>query len=97
MNKDILPGKNRDLVTDAYGRESLNLCNISGLIIANGRVNNGDFTFHMVSVESMDLLLSYTDLQNIKEFTILEQNEFSDHSPLSFRILGKRQVIFFVT
>ena len=41
----FLPRKNQDQILDSYGRKLLNLCKNTGLLIANGRINNGDFTF----------------------------------------------------
>ena len=46
VNIDLWPRHNKDLIVEAYGRKLLNLCkNTTGLLIANGRLNDGDFTF----------------------------------------------------
>ena len=53
-------------------------------MIANGSLNDGEFTFqgsHGSSTVDY-VLLNNHDFQYVTEFTILEQNEFSDHSPL---------------
>ena len=83
-NIDLLPRTNKDLIVDAYGRKLLNLCKNTGLLIANGRLNDGEFTFQGSQGSStVDyILLNNHDFQYVNEFTILEQNEFSDHSPL---------------
>ena len=72
------------LIVDAYGRTLLNLCKDTSLLIANGSLNDGEFTFqgsHGSSTVDY-VLLNNHDFQYVTEFTILEQNEFSDHSPL---------------
>ena len=72
------------LIVDAYGRKLLNFCKDTNLLIANGSLNDGDFTFQGSQGSStVDyVLLNNHDFQYVTEFTILEQNEFSDHSPL---------------
>lgn len=61
INKDILPRKNRDLLADAYGRKLLSLCKTPGLIIANGRLSNGDFIF--MSMARVRLPIYYLAVQ----------------------------------
>ena len=84
VNIDLLPRRNKDLIVDAFGRKLLNICKDTSLLIANGSLNDGDFTFQGLHGSStVDyVLLNNHDFQYVTEFTILEQNEFSDHSPL---------------
>ena len=79
FNIDLWPRHNTYLIVDDYGRTLLNLCKNTGLLIANGRLNDGDFTFqglHGSSTVDDDLLNNHA-FQLVNEFTILEQREFS--------------------
>jgi len=64
-------------------------------LIANGRLNGGDFTFQDTIQGSSTVdynLLNIQDCQYVHEFTVLEQNEFSDNSPLNLCI-GKQRAL----
>ncbi|MEW8545253.1 MAG: reverse transcriptase family protein, partial [Candidatus Thiodiazotropha sp.] len=86
---------NKDCVIDYHGLRLLELCQATGLLIVNGRLfndmNQGKFTFCSQAGQStVDYLL--TDLSNfdiLSFFDVLDFNEFSDHSPISFCICTK--------
>ena len=97
-NKVDVPSRaNKDRVLDYYGRYLLELCQCTGLLIANGRLfndkNTGNFTFYSHQGQStVDyLLLNFCDFDTLSHFEISEFNEFSDHAPLSFNIYLNNQ------
>lgn len=75
---------------DHYGERLLDMCQTTGLLIANGRLyndqNHGKLTFCSHTGQStVDyLLLNLSDFDTISYFDILESNEYSDHAPISF-------------
>lgn len=91
LNDIVLqPRVNSDHVLDTHGRRLLLLCQISGLLIANGRVhedsNIGEHTFVSLNgLSTVDYLLANPlDILCLSNFKILNFNEFSDHAPLFF-------------
>lgn len=94
---DIPLRANKDRVLDYYGRYLLELCQWTGLLIANGRLFNdkniGNFTFcsHQGQSTVDYLLLNFCDFDTLSHFEISEFNEFSDHAPLSFDIYLNNQ------
>lgn len=82
----------KDKVIDFSGRNLINLCQATGLLIANGRLGNdknvGDFTFCSSRGTSVVdyLLLKYDTFDFIDKFTVNEFNEFSDHACISFAL-----------
>ena len=86
---------NKDEVVDNYGRRLLLFCQMTNLFTANGRLGDdcdiGQFTF--VSHNGLSvvdyLLCNAADSQHIKNFCVLDFNEFSDHSPLFFSLASK--------
>lgn len=97
-NKVDIPSRaNKDRVLDYYGRYLLELCQCTGLLIANGRLFNdkniGNYTFcsHQGKSTVDYLLLNFCDFGTLSHFEISEFNEFSDHAPLSFNIYLNNQ------
>lgn len=92
---DIPQRANSDRILDYYGRYLLELCQCTGLLIANGRLhndrNNGKFTFcsHQGQSTVDYLLFNFCDFDTLSHFEILQFNEFSDHAPLSFNFYLK--------
>ena len=93
MNNCEIPVRvNQDRILDYNGRYFLDLCQSTGLLIANGRLLNdqgkGKYTFCSQQGQStVDyLLLNFTDFELLSHFDILEFNEHSDHAPISFNI-----------
>ena len=89
-SSNIPPRSNKDRVLDYYGRYLLELCQSTGLLIANGRIfgdqNSGKYTFcsHQGQSTVDYLLMNYCDFESLSHFDILDLNEFSDHAPLTF-------------
>ena len=83
---------NQDHIYDYNGLRLLDLCQATGLLIANGRMlddnNQGKYTYCSNNGRStVDYLLLYlTDFKTISKFDIREFNEFSDHAALSFSL-----------
>ena len=90
---------NQDSVLDYNGLRLLDLCQSTGLLIANGRISNdrniGKFTFcSHIGQSTVDyLLLNLTDFNTIAYFNILDLNEHSDHLPISFHLFLKQYTI----
>ena len=86
----LRPRVNSDHVVDSSGRRLLLLCQMSNLIIANGRLHHdadtGYFTYcSHAGLSVVDYLLLHPfDVQIITDFKVLEFTEFSDHAPLFF-------------
>lgn len=87
---------NQDSVLDYNGLRLLDLCQSTGLLIANGRISNdrniGKFTFcSHIGQSTVDyLLLNLTDFNTLAYFNILDLNEHSDHLPISFHLFLKQ-------
>ena len=91
METPIVPKRHSvDKTINAFGRKLLQLCYITELTIANGRLGNrvGKFTFCTMNGRSVNdyLLVSPSDYKLIKNFDVLNFNEFSDHAPLLFEL-----------
>ena len=90
---------NQDSVLDYHGLGLLDLCQSTGLLIANGPISNdrnkGKFTFCSPTGQStVDyLLLNLTDFNTIAYFNIFDLNEHSDHLPISFHLFLKQYTI----
>ena len=89
---DIPVRVNQDRIIDYNGRHLLDICQLTGLLIANGRLFNdlsvGKYTFcgHHGQSTVDYLLLNFQDFETLSDFKVLEFNEYSDHAPLSFSI-----------
>ena len=89
---DIPKRYSQDRITDYNGLKLLNLCQCTGLLIANGRLhgdkNIGKYTFCSHNGQSIVdyMLLNFADFQTISSFDVLDFNEFSDHAPINFKI-----------
>ena len=83
---------NQDRIIDYNGQRLLDICQWTGLLIANGRLLNdhnvGKYTFcgHRGQSTVDYLLLNFHDFENLSYFEIQELNEFSDHAPLAYNI-----------
>ena len=75
----------------------IELCQSTGLLIANGRLlgdqNRGNFTFCSNQGQStVDyLLLNFLDFETLSNFEILDFNEYSDHAPITYSLYLKRR------
>ena len=89
---DIPKRYSQDRITDYNLLKLLNLCQCTGLLIANGRLhgnkNIGKYTFFSHNGQSIVdyMLLNFADFQTISSFDVLDVNEFSDHVPINFKI-----------
>ena len=89
---DIPVRINKDRILDYKGRYLIELCQSTGLLIANGRLlgdeNIGSFTFcsHQGQSTVDYLLLNYSDFETLSHFEILNFNEFSDHAPIAYSL-----------
>ena len=93
MNNHEIPVRvKQDRILDYNGRHFLDLCQSTGLLIANGRLlidhDKGSYTFcsHQGQSTVDYLLLNLSDFETLSHFDILELNEYSDHAPISFNI-----------
>ena len=86
----LRPRVKSDHVVDSSGRRLLLLCQMSNLIIANGRLHHDADIGNCTYCSRAGLLLHPTDIQIIKDFKVLEFNEFSDHAPLFFTFQNMR-------
>ena len=81
---------NKDRILDYNGRYLIELCQSTGLLIANGRLlgdqNRGNFTFcsHQGQSTVDYLLLNFLDFETLSNFEILDFNEYSDHAPIMY-------------
>ena len=88
-----LPLRNsEDLIVNKQGRELINFCNETSLIIANGRFEKGEHTFCRLQNDRcyksvIDyLLISESILRYLEGFRILEPQLFTDHRPMKFNL-----------
>ena len=89
-NKHLnIPIRNsEDLIINKQGRELIDFCNENSLIIANGRLENGEHTFCRLQNDKcyksvIDyLILSESMLKNIEAFKIMEPKLYTDHIPI---------------
>ena len=88
---------NKDRILDYNGRYLIELCQSTGLLIANGRLlgdqNRGNFTFcsHQGQSTVDYLLLNFLDFETLSNFEILDFNEYSDHAPITHSFYLKRR------
>ena len=89
---DIPVRVNQDRIADYNGRHLLDMYQLTGLLIANGRLSNdrnmGKYTFcgHRGQSTVDYLLLNFQDFELLSHFEVKEFNEYSDHAPLLFHI-----------
>ena len=86
---------NKDHVRCVYGRRLLDLCRLTGLVIANGRLGHddqvGEYTYSSHQGQStVDyLLFKPADMQYVRNFEILPFNEYSDQAGLHIELTTK--------
>lgn len=84
--------KNRDPQSNNFGTKLLSLCKENNLAIVNGRLEQGQCTYHGVyrnrPVQStVDYLIAdVNDFNSISNMTVLDISEFSDHCPIVFTL-----------
>ena len=88
----IIPRCNEDHVVNIQGKRVLELCKMCNLRIANGRlgadISRGQVTCVTYNGKSLvDYVLCTPVLMNdICYFQVMNQNQFSDHSPILYKI-----------
>lgn len=93
----LSPRNSQDSVTNNQGKEIITFCNETTLIIANGRLEKGNCTFHKIQKNNVKksvidyLIISESIIDNIKEFTIMEPVLYTDHSPMNFKVILQRK------
>ena len=86
----VTPRVNKDHVLDRKGKQLLELCQATSLIIGNGRLHSDlgitEYTYHTLNGASVVdyLLLNANDLKLVSDFYIMRLNEFSDHCGVPF-------------
>ncbi len=84
--------KSDDSIINGPGKEIIKFCNETSLIIANGRLDNGNCTFftlykNEVKKSLIDYLITSENLFNsITEFKIREPVPYTDHAPMHIAI-----------
>ena len=82
----------KDKTVNRFGYRLLDLCKATGLCIVNGRLygdaNNGAYTCMTAKGESLNdyLLTAYANFDLLTCFEVLQFNEYSNHSPLTFTV-----------
>ena len=82
----------KDKTVNRFGDRLLDLCKATGLCIVNGRLygdaNNGAYTCMTANGESLIdyLLTAYANFDLLTHFEVLQFNEYSNHSPLTFTV-----------
>ena len=77
---------------NSHGRELLNLCKATGLLIVNGRLGNDGYTWvNNGNAGVNDYMIASTSLfQNIEHFSVNTMLPESDHAPLEIAIKCKK-------
>ena len=83
---------NEDKKTNDFGHKLINLCQVSGMLICNGRINgdnnSGKFTYIDKKGKSTNdyALISKGLIKHDNEFYVNEPNIFSDHVPIVLKL-----------
>lgn len=84
----LTPRISDDQIVNSMGRELIEFCNETGMIIANGRYENGKCTFHMLRNNEIKksvidyVLISDSMMEYFKCFNVMEPVPYTDHSPM---------------
>jgi len=80
--------KSDDPVINRQGKEIINFCNETSLVIANGRFEEGKCTYFTLHGEETKkslidyCIISQSIIQNIQDFEVLEPVAYTDHAPM---------------
>ena len=93
-NKNLIttPRTSTDQVLNKSGKELIEFCNQTSLIIVNGRLENGKSTFYALQNQEVrksvvDYLITSESIYHcIKSFSIAEPILYTDHSPMKIEI-----------
>ena len=84
--------KSKDSGVNSFGRKLLSLCKENSIVIANGRIEPGDYTCNNMAhnrnaASVVDYLITnYNNFTCVADMKILELTEFSDHAPIEFSL-----------
>jgi hypothetical protein len=87
---EITHRKSNDKVFNAFGHNLLYLCKENDFIVANGRLEQGEYTFYNVGggrhgASVVDYLITnFENFKNITDNNVLDMTEFSDHCPIKY-------------
>ena len=87
-NDSIMHARNsEDTCTNSFGRKLIRLCKATGLRLCNGRISgdeHGKITFfNHLGTSVIDYALTDSKLlEHVKNFRVLDFNEWSDHAPI---------------
>ena len=75
---------------NSFGHKLLSFCKENSVLIANGRIEQGDCTFNSLYrnnpiASTVDYLITNnSNFKFISDMCILDMTEFSDHCPVTF-------------
>ena len=89
---DIPKRKSEDPIINEMGKEIINFCNDTSLIITNGRFESGRCTYHCL--QGMEIrksvidyvILSESLIDNLQNMMIDEPTLYTDHSPVKLKL-----------
>ena len=82
--------KHQDKHINSFGHKLLSLCKENNIIIANGRIEQGNYTFNSLHrnkpiASTVDYLVTNSsNFHSISDMCVLDMTEFSDHCPVTF-------------
>ena len=85
---NLTPRKSDDLMINGQGKEIIDFCNETALLIANGRLENGNCTYFTLHNEETKksvidyLIISQSLIHDISNFEIHEPVPYTDHAPM---------------
>ena len=91
-NDDIPPRVSNDSKINKFGRQLIEFCNDTALVISNGRFEQGKWTFVRLNDENANksvidyLLISESMIPRLKALEIMEPRLYTDHMPIKFKI-----------
>ena len=91
-NDGIPPRASNDKKINKFGRELIEFCNDTSLIITNGRFEEGKWTFIRLNEEETNksvidyLIISESMIPRLKTLEIMEPRLYTDHMPIKFEI-----------
>lgn len=90
---NLVPRKSDDSTINGQGKEIINFCNETSLIVANGRLENGKCTYFTLHKEEAKksvidyLILSQSLMHDVQDFEIKELVPYTDHAPMVVNLI----------
>ena len=94
---NLPPRASDDKIVNKFGRELIEFCNDASLVIANGRLEEGKYTYHKLHNDSVHksvidyLIVSDSLIERIKAFEIMEPRLYTDHAPFRIKIIINKE------